>query len=155
MTEAGTEPRDPNTRLRDARLRLRSPSGRAMSRQELAEAVNGYLWNTHSRRAALDGNYVGKLERGRHRWPQAIYREAFRAVLGAGTDAEIGFYINRGSGTAIDGDLVAQPPPPHQELDTHRPQLTAALDSGALLRPTSREGRARVAATDTRRLRPR
>ncbi|MEV4199362.1 hypothetical protein [Micromonospora globbae] len=106
-----------------------------MSRQELAEAVNGYLWNTHSRRAALDGNYVGKLERGHHRWPQAIYREAFRAVLGAGTDAEIGFYINRGNGTAIDGDLVAQPPPPHQELDTHRPQLTAALDSGALLRP--------------------
>ncbi len=97
MTDAGHKARQPNIQFCDARLRLRSlsGSGRRMSRQELADAVNSYLWEKHRRRAALDGNYVGKLERGDHRWPQLIYREAFRAVLRVSTDAEIGFYINR------------------------------------------------------------
>lgn len=95
---AGDGP-DPNNLLRDARLRHKSPSGsaRPMSRQELAEAVNTYLWEKHRRRVSLDDTYVGKLERGRHRWPQALYREAFRAVLGAASNKEIGFYIVRSS----------------------------------------------------------
>jgi len=87
----------PNTQLRAARERMLSPTGsqRPMSRQELAETINAYLWHKHRRRAALDGNYIGKLERGDHRWPQEIYREAFRAVLQVAADAEIGFYIIR------------------------------------------------------------
>ncbi len=125
MADVRRESRQPNLRFRDARLRLRSPSGsgRHMSRQELADAVNSYLWETYSRTAALDGNYVGKLERGDHRWPQSIYREAFRAVLGASTDTEIGFYINRreptaevnapvpfrGPGTGYDADISWRP----------------------------------------------
>ncbi|WP_422773384.1 hypothetical protein ACN28C_10935 [Plantactinospora sp. WMMC1484] len=74
-----------------------------MSRQELAEAVNTYLWEKHRQRAALDRTYIGKLERGQHRWPQLLYRKAFRAVLGATTDKEVGFHIARTS-----------PPPPRQ-----------------------------------------
>lgn len=68
-----------------------------MSRQELAEAVNAYLWRRHQRRASLDENYIGKLERGGHRWPQDLYREAFRVVLQVETDAQLGFFIIRGA----------------------------------------------------------
>lgn len=103
-----TGARRPNTLLRDARLRLRSPSGsgRRMSRQELAEAVNAYLWERYRRRAALDGSYVGKLERGDHRWPHEVYREAFRALLKVSTDAAIGFHVSRREPTTATGRLV-------------------------------------------------
>ncbi len=66
-----------------------------MSRQELAEAVNAYLWKMYEHAANVDANYVGKLERGDHRWPQDLYREAFRAVLGVATDHALGFFIVR------------------------------------------------------------
>lgn len=75
-----------------------------MSRQELAEAVNTYLWERHRRRSAVDGSYLGKLERGEHRWPQELYREALRAVLQVEADAEIGFYINRADATVPAGE---------------------------------------------------
>jgi tetratricopeptide (TPR) repeat protein len=87
----------PNALLRQARRRLLSPSGsgRPMSRQELAEAINTYLWNTHGIDEHLDETDIGKLERGEHRWPRVRRREAFRAVLRVDTDAAIGFYIIR------------------------------------------------------------
>ncbi|GAA3948233.1 hypothetical protein [Actinoplanes auranticolor] len=87
----------PNDMLMRARRRLRSPSGsgREMSRQELADAVNRYLWSRYHITSELDATYIGHLEQGRHRWPQARRRDAFREVLGAATDAELGFYINR------------------------------------------------------------
>jgi tetratricopeptide (TPR) repeat protein len=67
-----------------------------MSRQELAEAVNAYLWKEYKQQVSLDDNYVGKLERGEHRWPGELYREAFRVVLNAPSDTELGFYVVRG-----------------------------------------------------------
>jgi len=71
-----------------------------MSRQELADAVNAYLAGKDGGRyrheATLDANHVGKLERGEHRWPNDVRREAFRHVLSAATDTELGFYIIRG-----------------------------------------------------------
>jgi hypothetical protein len=99
----------PNSRLSEARRRLLSPSGsgRPMSRQELAEAVNAYLWKEHSHEASLDGNYIGKLERGEHRWPGDLYREAFRAVLKTTSDAELGFYIIRTVSGQSDGSVIA------------------------------------------------
>lgn len=92
-----TADRQANSLLQDARLRRVSPSGsgRPLSRQELAEAVNAYLWDRCGRRAELDANYVGKLERGEFRWPQKLYRDAFRAVLDADKDADLGFFITR------------------------------------------------------------
>lgn len=58
--------REPNDLLRQARLRLVSPSGsgRALSRQELAEAVNAWLFEHVGRVSRLDAEYVGQLERG-------------------------------------------------------------------------------------------
>ncbi len=62
-----------------------------MSRQELAELVNSYLFQHTGREFGLDANYVGKLERGVIRWPHKVYREAFRFVLGVTNDGELGF----------------------------------------------------------------
>ncbi len=86
-----------NDRLRQARTRRESPSGsgRRLSRRELADLVNAELAERGLRHGVVDDKYVGKLERGEHRWPQRAYREAFRAVLGACTDAELGFYVMR------------------------------------------------------------
>jgi hypothetical protein len=62
-----------------------------MSRAELAEAVNAWLWRSTGRRYELDGHHIAKYERGVVRYPIAAYRAALRAVLGAGTDTELGF----------------------------------------------------------------
>lgn len=45
----------------------------------------------------LDGNYISKLERGVHTWPNGDYRRAFREELGAESDAELGFHCRRSS----------------------------------------------------------
>ncbi|MFC4859470.1 XRE family transcriptional regulator [Actinophytocola glycyrrhizae] len=86
---------EPNKLLRSARERTESPRspGQPMSRAELAEQVNAWIYdNTERRRVVvLDANYVGKLERGLVKWPQDDYRAALRAVLGARTDTDLGF----------------------------------------------------------------
>lgn len=66
-----------------------------MSRQELADEANSYLYEEKDRHATLTANYVGKLERGLFRWPDRDYREAFRSILSAPSDAELGFFITR------------------------------------------------------------
>ena len=83
-----------NPALVRARLALVSPTRphHPMSRRELAEQVRTYVWEAHRRRIALDENYIGKLERNDVHWPGDVYREALRAVLGAATDADLGFH---------------------------------------------------------------
>ena len=66
-----------------------------MSRQELAEAVNAYVWRIHQIEDRLDRNDIGKYERGKNRWPGAVRREAFRVVLNVDSDAALGFYGSR------------------------------------------------------------
>ncbi|OLF16395.1 hypothetical protein [Actinophytocola xanthii] len=65
--------------------------GAHLSRTELAEAVNAWLLVNTDRPGILDDAYVARLERGRIRWPNSDYRAAFRAVLGATSDAGLGF----------------------------------------------------------------
>jgi hypothetical protein len=77
-----------------------------MSRQELADEVNNYLFAKTERVFDLDGGYVGKLERGEHRWPGDLYREGFRAVLCVDSDAELGFWIVRGFGRSANRPAV-------------------------------------------------
>lgn len=102
--------RAPNLELRRARLRQPSPRvpGRRMSRQELAEAVNAHLIAAIGRRVQIDAGYIGRLERGTHRWPQADYRAGLRVVLGAVADSEIGFYSARRN--ASDEKFLASDP---------------------------------------------
>jgi len=66
-----------------------------MSRQELAEAANAWLWNNHQRRENLSEHDIGRYERGEVRWPRPWRREALRGVLGVTSDAELGFYPRR------------------------------------------------------------
>ena len=83
-----------NDRLRRARERIESPhaTGEPLSRQELAELVNAWVFEHQERVIELDANYIGKLEQGTIRWPrEPDRRAAFRAVLGVATDAELGF----------------------------------------------------------------
>lgn len=82
-----------NDLLRSARQRVPSPTvpGECLSRAELAEAVNAWLWERTERRYELDDHLIGKWERGRVRCPIAPYRAALRAVLGVASDAALGF----------------------------------------------------------------
>lgn len=97
---------EPNDRLCRARERVESANetGAALSRQELAELVNAWVYEntTPSRVVALDANYIGKLERGVIRWPQdPDVRAGFRSSLGVNTDAELGFRRPRRSQSAV------------------------------------------------------
>ncbi|WP_432976644.1 hypothetical protein [Dactylosporangium sp. CA-233914] len=90
-------PLQPNHLLTAARRRLTSPArpGRSMSRSELADAVNRDLYAAGVRDVDVDANYIGKLERGLHRWPTAARRSAFQRVLGATAALDLGFYNPR------------------------------------------------------------
>jgi hypothetical protein len=87
----------PNDLFRQARRRIPSPSGapRPMSRQELAETVNTYLWRQHRISENLSAEDIGRIERGQTRWPRKWRRVGCRAVLGAACDTDLGFYFHR------------------------------------------------------------
>lgn len=82
-----------NDLLRIRREGTPSPSGSGapMSRSELAGAVNEYIRAKTGRASGLRREEVWRWERGKVRWPGKQYREALRAVLGAGSDEELGF----------------------------------------------------------------
>jgi hypothetical protein len=94
----------PNGLISEARERLPAPRrvGQCMSRAELADAVNATLHQLYPGRDLsahyVDHRWVGKLERGEHRWPSRERRAALRHVLGAATDADLGLYNPRRTG---------------------------------------------------------
>jgi hypothetical protein len=97
---------EPNDLLRRAREQVESPyaSGDCLSRQELAELVNAWVFEHTGGVVELDANYIGKLEQGVIRWPQEPDRRAaFRAVLGVAKDAELGFRRPRRSRITLVG----------------------------------------------------
>lgn len=89
--------RVPNQALRQARLRTPAmvDANRPMSRAELAEAVNTWLYEKTRRVFSMSANQIGKYERGENHWPRQYYRDALRAVLHATADAELGFRPTR------------------------------------------------------------
>jgi transcriptional regulator with XRE-family HTH domain len=62
-----------------------------LSRQELAELVNAWVWDHHEKMVEHSANWIGQLERGKVRWPGKVSREALRAILGVSIDAALGF----------------------------------------------------------------
>jgi hypothetical protein len=78
--------------------------GDVTSRADLARLVSEVLYPDpqQRRRSPFNANYVGKLEDGVIHWPKPEYRAALRAVLGVGSDKELGFYNPR----ARSGDKV-------------------------------------------------
>ncbi len=121
-----------NELLRAARKRTASLTcpGVCLSRQELAELVNTWVWEHHDKKVVVaTANYLGKLERGLIRWPGALFREALRAILGAPTDAALGFVNARARRWVVKLEDVDQ-----QRLLRRRTALGAgALGSGALV----------------------
>ncbi len=150
---------DPNKRLRAARERVpsRTAPGESASRQEIAEAVNAFLWRETGRRYEFDAHHLAKLERGVIGWPTAPYRSALRAVLRASSDGELGFCAPRrahpGSPPTPGLWLSGSPAPSWEPAEiaaaaeeTTRADLinrrdvlasTAAVTGGALLGPLS------------------
>jgi hypothetical protein len=125
---------DPNTRLRAARERLPSltGAGEPASRQEIAEAVNAFLWRETGRRYEFDSHHPAKLERGVIGWPTAPYRAALRAVLHASCDDELDFSrhaalvagARRHPGCGHPGFLRHAGNPAESPLPTRRRELT-------------------------------
>jgi hypothetical protein len=112
-----------NKQFRAARERtasLTSP-GVCLSRQELAELVNAWVWEHHKKVTEHSANWVGQLERGKIRWPGTVSREALRAILGVSTDAALGFVNARSARATVKLE------------DVDRKQfLRASLELGAL-----------------------
>ncbi|MDG4795163.1 XRE family transcriptional regulator [Micromonospora sp. WMMD1082] len=103
----------PNVLVAAARTRIPSPrrAGQCMSRAELADAVNDALHQLHPRRKLdalyVDRRWIGKLERGEHRWPSPERRAALRHVLNAADDTDLGLYNPRrtdSGGMGLDSD---------------------------------------------------
>jgi hypothetical protein len=95
---------EPNLQFRAARLRMESPEvpGEPLSRKELADLVNAWIFGHNGRETAIDANYIGKLERGLIRWPNALYREGFQATLSAKEDRALGFRRPRRTSRTIE-----------------------------------------------------
>jgi transcriptional regulator with XRE-family HTH domain len=85
------EPERPsiNDKLRDKRLAI------GMTESQVAAEVARLVSAETGRGAAIDGNYVSKLERGKITWPNSAYRRAFREIFEAETDGELGFFAMR------------------------------------------------------------
>ncbi len=128
---------EPNVKFRTARESTPSPTtpGYSMSRAELAEAVNEYVWHTTQKRyTALDPQAIGRYERGEIQWPTAVYRTAFRTVLGAQTDSDLGFYPIVREGSTARARIDTPSKPPSEEI-----QHTESVPSNAPSTvPTSR-----------------
>ncbi|MGW5386585.1 XRE family transcriptional regulator [Nocardia sp. NPDC003963] len=86
----------PNRKLQKRREAMPSPAiaGQPMSRAELAEAVNHYLWRVKGQRRELDAHTIARYERGAVRWPGSDYREALCAIL-RGSVTDLGFAPRR------------------------------------------------------------
>ena len=97
-----------NKKFREARKRTASLAEPdvCLSRQELAELANAWIWKHYEKMAALSANYIGQLERGKIRWPGKLYREAFRAILSVSTDAALGFVNTRRSVVKLEDEDV-------------------------------------------------
>jgi len=91
----------PNVKLRGLREATPSSliSGECLSRAELAEAVNDFLWRTRDTRFELDGHSIARYERGQVLWPSEPYRAALKSVFGVTADAELGFRPTRRGNT--------------------------------------------------------
>ena len=87
----------PNAKLRAIREAnpSRAKAGEGMTRAELADAVNAFLWETRKQRYSLDADTIKRYESGKVGWPGEAYRAGLRAVLGVATDADLGFRPTR------------------------------------------------------------
>nr|WP_157528435.1 hypothetical protein [Kibdelosporangium sp. MJ126-NF4] len=72
-----------------------------LTQGQLAELANAEVERLTGKLGAMDADYVGKLERGVHTWPNKHYRQALRSVLVVTSDAELGFRSTRHRGITV------------------------------------------------------
>jgi hypothetical protein len=75
----------PNTQFREARERLFG------GRQALADAANQIIPDTYR----VSAHDIGNIERGKVTWPRLPRRMAYRTLLNAATDEDLGFHDRR------------------------------------------------------------
>jgi transcriptional regulator with XRE-family HTH domain len=97
-----------------------------MTRAELAEAVNQYVWDTSRKRIFLDAGTLSRYERGQIRWPSAAYREGLRAVLSVEADIDLGFHPTP-RGRTVSASTSVRP----------SDQTTSATDKSSVGEPSS------------------
>jgi transcriptional regulator with XRE-family HTH domain len=85
----------PNRRL----IAARAAAG--LTQGAVAELANAQVEHATGKPGVMDADYVSKLERGVYRWPGKHYRGALRAVLGASTDSDLGFYSTRSTKATV------------------------------------------------------
>ncbi|MEO7193725.1 MAG: XRE family transcriptional regulator [Pseudonocardiaceae bacterium] len=98
-----------NNQFRDARENTESLThlGYCLTRQELAELVNAYIYDRHTKKMTeASANYIGQVESGKIRWPGKLYREAFREIFGVSADSDLGFVNARSRRAAVKLDNV-------------------------------------------------
>lgn len=88
---------EPNDLLRMAR------DAAGLTQAQLAELANQQVAPGTDKTGAMDADYIGKLERGIHRWPNKEYRGALRSVLQVASDAALGFFSTRHRAVTVVG----------------------------------------------------
>ncbi|CRK57045.1 Putative regulatory protein [Alloactinosynnema sp. L-07] len=97
---------EPNDLLRAAREAANLTQG------QLAELANTQVEQATGTAGAMDADYIGKLERGIHRWPNQQYRAALRQALHRSSDGDLGFFSTRSRAATVES-----PRPPHDGGD--------------------------------------
>ncbi|MGH3799795.1 MAG: hypothetical protein ACRDTD_06620 [Pseudonocardiaceae bacterium] len=74
---------------------------RALTQAQVAAMSADLVEQATDRRCGIDADYISKVERGEISWPGKAYRSAFRAVLGAASDADLGLHCPRSNETTL------------------------------------------------------
>ncbi|MGH3687629.1 MAG: hypothetical protein ACRDRU_00370 [Pseudonocardiaceae bacterium] len=83
---------------------------RALTQAQVAAMAAELVEQATDRQCGIDADYISKVERGEIRWPGAAYRSAFRTLLGAASDADLGLSCPRSTeATLIVAPSLAAP----------------------------------------------
>ncbi len=109
----------PNQRLTAARCAA------GLTQQQVAELANQAVDAATGSVGGMDADYVSKLERGVHTWPNKHYRQALCQVLGARNDGQLDFFSARSRRGTV--RYTAGPPAVEGIDDVNRQAFLRAL----------------------------
>lgn len=105
---------------------------RGWTQEEAAAAVQAKVRaDTKQDARTIDAAWIGRLERGRLKWPIDDYRAALRAVYGVASDTDLGL-----SGARSRAALEAVQSPDLRQLDRLRRALDDTFNEGAMAMST-------------------
>jgi transcriptional regulator with XRE-family HTH domain len=88
--------RRPNDLLRLAREEF------GLTQERLAELANTEVERLTDSCGGMDADYISRLERGLHTWPNKHYRRALQGVLRRRSDVELGFFSSRSRSATVE-----------------------------------------------------